>query len=388
MINIRTYLRKHHGNTTSGVVWISFYIKRERVHFTTNVPVDVKHWNEKKEVVTSGDKHSADKNLIIDNIHARINNVLVKFRLKDKTLTRNSFLRAYHRPNDYATFYEYISTQQKRITAAMRMSTFQVHMTVIRKLQEYAPELHFDDITTEWLDNYFIYLKKEMRNNDNTAFKNMTVLKKYVRMAWKDGYMDENPFDDWKIRKVSASYSYLKEEELATLLQVYKSGELEHKLHKTLEFFLFLCFSSLHIGDAKSLKLEQFTDTTFTYFRMKLETRKPEPIVVPISEPLRNLMTYIVGTRKKGPVFEQMPGADQTMNRYLKDIAAIAGIQKTITHKVGRHTFATIFLRKTKDIAALKEILGHSDISETLIYAHVLEESKIEGVKCFNGFEI
>ena len=76
------------------------------------------------------------------------------------------------------------------------------------------------------------------------------------------------------------------------------------------------------------------------------------------------------------------------MNRYLKDIAAEAGIDKAITHKVGRHTFATLYLRKTKDIAALKEILGHSDISETLVYAHVLEESKLEGIRCFDMFTL
>lgn len=76
------------------------------------------------------------------------------------------------------------------------------------------------------------------------------------------------------------------------------------------------------------------------------------------------------------------------MNRNLKRIAELAEINKNLTHKVGRHTFATIFLRKTKDIAALREILGHSDISETLVYAHVLEESKQEGIQCFNDFDI
>ena len=199
--------------------------------------------------------------------------------------------------------------------------------------------------------------------------------------------MDENPFDDWKIRKVQSNCVYLVEEELNRLIELYKSGELDYSLHRTLEFFLFMCFSSLHIGDAKNLKLEQFSQNTFTYYRIKLRNSKPEPIVVPISQPLQMLMKNIVGTRKKGPVFEKLL-PDQTMNRYLKDIAAEAGIDKAITHKVGRHTFATLYLRKTKDIAALKEILGHSDISETLVYAHVLEESKLEGIRCFDTFNL
>ena len=386
MINIKTYLRKY-ANESSGIVWVSFYINREKVNFSTKVAVDCKNWSEKNACVKPGDKNASDKNLIIENIHARINNVLVKYRLKDKKLTRDAFLRAYHRPTDFNTFFEYVTAQQKKLSIKTELSTLSTHMSAIRKLQQYSPTLTFDDITKDWLDDYFIYLRKELDNNSNTAYKNMGILKKYVRMAYRDGYMDENPFDSWQIKKTTASCVYLTEDELTRLTNLYRSGELEYNYHKTLEFFLFLCFSSLHVGDAKVLKLEQFGDTSFTYYRLKLRNKKPEPIVVPISEPLRNLLVNIVRPRKKGPVFEKVQ-ADQTMNRNLKEIAAIACIDKPITHKVGRHTFATIFLRKTKDIAALREILGHSDISETLIYAHVLEESKQEGIQCFNDFVI
>jgi integrase len=156
---------------------------------------------------------------------------------------------------------------------------------------------------------------------------------------------------------------------------------------KALEFFLFICFSSLHIGDAKLLKLEQFNDDSFTYYRIKNRNRKPEPIVVPVSSALRQLLSNIAGYRKKGLLFEHLP-ADQTMNRYLKEIAKIVGIEKDISHKTGRHTFATYFLRKTKDLTALKEILGHFELRETLIYAHVLDEAKQEGITCFDSFSI
>jgi site-specific recombinase XerD len=93
----------------------------------------------------------------------------------------------------------------------------------------------------------------------------------------------------------------------------------------------------------------------------------------------------VVGTRKKGKIFQGLP-ADQTMNRFLKEITKDLEINKHITHKSGRHTYATYFLSKTKDITALQEILGHSSLSETMIYAHVLDESKQEGVKCFDKF--
>ncbi len=110
-----------------------------------------------------------------------------------------------------------------------------------------------------------------------------------------------------------------------------------------------------------------------------------EPITVPLSTALRWIINEIVGRRKIGRIFEKLP-ADQTMNNHLKEIAKMVGIEKNITHKTARHTFATIFLSNTNDLNSLKNILGHSDIRETLIYAHVLEKNKVEGVKCFDKF--
>lgn len=373
--------------SSAGVVWVSFYLNREKVNFSTKVAVEEKNWNEKKKCVGSGDKLYGDKNLIIENVLSRINNVFVKYRLKDRKLTRSSFLKAFHRPSDYDTFYDFITDYQKKISARMEMSTLMTHLSVINKLKDYNANLVFDDITKEWLDDYFCYLKKDLGNNDNTAYKNMSTLKKYVRAAYKSGYMDENPFEDWSIKRTTSNCVYLTENELKSLVDLYNRGGLEYKLHNTLEFFLFLCFSSLHVGDAKKLKLEQFTDDSFVYFRAKLKNSKPEPIQVPLSEPLKNILRNIVGTRKKGPVFENI-SADQTMNMQLKEIGLIAEIDKRITHKVGRHTFATFFLKQTKDLATLKEIMGHSEIKETLVYAHVLDESKQEGVQCFNSFQI
>lgn len=386
MKNIKIYLRKY-NNDTSGIVWISFYVQRQKINFSTKVTVEVKHWNEKKSIVAAGDKQSADKNLIIETILARINNVFVKYRLRDKNLSRDLFLREYNRPSDYATFFDFVRDYMKKISHRTELTTLNTHMSVIRKLKEFNTDLIFDDITRDWLDIYFAYLRRELDNNANTAYKNMAIIKKYVLAAYKAGYMTENPFEEWSIKKITSTCVYLNEEELAKLVALYNTGELEYKLHKTLEFFLFMCFSSLHVGDAKKLQLEQFSEDHFTYFRMKLQNSKPEPIQIPISDPLKNLLSKIVGTRKKGPLFEVIQ-ADQTMNRNLKDIAAIAEIDKPITHKVGRHTFATIYLRHTKDLAALKELLGHSDMKETLVYAHVMDESKREGVQCFNSFVI
>lgn len=198
MKNIKIYLRKY-NNDTSGIVWISFYVQRQKINFSTKVTVELKHWNEKKSIVAAGDKQSADKNLIIETILARINNVFVKYRLRDKNLSRDLFLREYNRPSDYATFFDFVRDYMKKISHRTELTTLNTHMSVIRKLKEFNTDLIFDDITRDWLDIYFAYLRRELDNNANTAYKNMAIIKKYVLAAYKAGYMTENPFEEWSI---------------------------------------------------------------------------------------------------------------------------------------------------------------------------------------------
>ena len=54
-------------------------------------------------------------------------------------------------------------------------------------------------------------------------------------------------------------------------------------------------------------------------------------------------------------------------------ICRILGIKNATFHTL-RHTFASYWVMSGKDIASLSKILGHSDISTTMIYAHLSEE--------------
>ena len=63
--------------------------------------------------------------------------------------------------------------------------------------------------------------------------------------------------------------------------------------------------------------------------------------------------------------------------KILKGYVNDAGINKTITPHTLRHSFATHLLENGADINDIKEILGHSDIASTQVYANYIK-SKIK----------
>lgn len=108
------------------------------------------------------------------------------------------------------------------------------------------------------------------------------------------------------------------------------------------------------------------------------QEKTKEPVYVPLSPQAMEYLPDVSDLKSDSLLFP--PPARSTILTNIREWAAHAGISKKVTFHTSRHTFATLAITYGIDIAVASELLGHTDIKTTQIYAKIIDEKKNEAV--------
>lgn len=357
-------------------------IERTKIRLPLDIAVTSAEWDPVTERIKGRGQDVKDKNLIISNTKAKISDILVRARLTGETLTKEGFIALYRRPAETMNFVDYARRHLDELKTALQPQTMRHHKAALKKLEDYAANLQISDITPEWLQTYAAHLRNHYDNNPGTIRKNMCVIRMHYYAAMRAGKVKTNPFEVYKLPAADPAVIYLTEEELNSLAALYGSGTLPDNEQEVLRFFLFMAFTGMHISDAKGLQIEQIMGGEIHYRRIKTHTR----VNIPLSKPAARLVEHYRAGRGRGNLFRDLP-TDQAFNRVIKRVCKRVGINKPVSAKAARHTFATIYYKlNSGDLGTLSKLLGHTSVNTTMIYAHIMKDNRVAGVSAFDRF--
>ena len=238
----------------------------------------------------------------------------------------------------------------------------------------------------------FISTFKNKGYEKSTVSRKISSLTHFFNFLLDEKEIEINPLSNFEIPKqIKKLPIILSNKHIDKILEFTKQDQsaLGIRLYTMIEI---LYATGIRISELVEMKLSSiYEDKNFLLVSGKGNKERLVPISKNTRETLDKYLTirdHFISYKKKSiwlfPSKQSSIGhiTRQRFNQLLNEInlQADLGIKRISPHKL-RHAFATHLLENGMDLRSLQQILGHSDISTTQIYTHVLKERLKEIIK-------
>jgi len=274
-----------------------------------------------------------------------------------------------------STFRSFTDDLHGRIGVDRSKNTWYRYLATMKHLQAFltakyrVSDIALAELEQSFIEQFHVYLKTERALKLTSICRYLDCLINVVKVSFNDGIMPRNPFASYRYNEPTPERAFLNEAEILTLQHAALRTRKQRVIR---DLFLFSCFTGICYADLKTLAWKQFGQDTHgdwwvTGNRCKTDTQY---VVKLLPAALSILERYRDGADR---VFAFMPHLN-TVDRSLKRIAVLCGIDKKLTFHCARHTYATtICLMNGVSLETLSKMLGHKRITTTQTYAKVTQ---------------
>jgi site-specific recombinase XerD len=154
--------------------------------------------------------------------------------------------------------------------------------------------------------------------------------------------------------------------------------DLSHNasLDKVKDLFIFSVYTGLRFQDAQSLTIDSLGKYKNKAFIKFIQQKTNRAIEIPLLPAAIKIIEKYTKTPEREVFKKLLPEiSNQKVNTYLKVIADLSGLNRTISHHIARHTFATtICLNNNMALEDVSTLLGHSSLKTTQIYGKITQD--------------
>lgn len=242
-------------------------------------------------------------------------------------------------------------------------------------------DISISKLTYEFITKFDFWFSTVRNCNHNTTIKYISNFRKVINICVKNGWIPRDPFFGFKMNKKEVPRDFLSAQELQKI--VSHDFKIE-RLNQVRDIFVFACFTGLAYVDIKKLKRSETVtgvDGEPWIFTSPQKTSGVSRIpLLPI--PLTIIEKYKDHSACNNQDLLLPVLSNQKLNAYLKEIADVCGITKTLTFHIARHTFAiTVTLSNGVPIESVSKMLGHKNLRITQHYAKILDMKVSDDMK-------
>ena len=272
--------------------------------------------------------------------------------------------------------------KQVLILKAYSQSTIKTYMNemgvFLRTIQNHSA----DNFNTKRIKDYLQYCAEKLRLTENTLHSRMNGLKFYYEQVLK---REKIFWDISRPKKAIQLPKVLSKEEMIRLLRA-----IENLKHKTMIMLGYAC--GLRVSEITGLETSDIDEDRRLLLIRKAKGKKDRvvslsPAMIVMMREYKtkyNPQKYFFEGQYKGTAY-----STRSLESIIKAAKNKAGISKTGSMHMLRHSFATHLLDKGTDVVFIQKLLGHNDIRTTLRYLHVTNKdmlnilSPLEDIKDF-----
>jgi integrase/recombinase XerD len=261
----------------------------------------------------------------------------------------------------------------------LSVNTLQSYRRDIEQYFTYLQEINLQNISNSnktTVIAYLLYLQKKGRAT-STISRNLASIRSFYQYISKNKLIDHDPTAELESPKVEKKLpQILSPEEVELLLEQPQCVDLKGYRDKAMLELLYA--TGIRVSELIQLDMSDL-NIEMSYIRCNKGTKER---IIPIgSMAVSALKEYLSKSRPlliqnpdETALFVNINGSRLTRQGFWKIIKQYknqAQINKDITPHTLRHSFAAHLLENGADLRSIQEMLGHSDISSTQIYAQI-----------------